>query len=136
MPKPKKSRVTSEKVQLEMTPMIDVVFQLMIFFIVTIKQEDILAHLDVTRPAPDTAPPKQEQPEDLLTIQVYRDGFVLQGRIVSLEELDRQLTKIASYSKNVSVIIKCTADSPHAHLMKVLDICAKAELKNLNVFSM
>lgn len=116
--------------------MIDVVFQLMIFFIVTIKQEDILAHLDVTRPAPDTAPPKQEQPEDLLTIQVYRDGFVLQGRIVSLEELDRQLTKIASYSKNVSVIIKCTADSPHAHLMKVLDICAKAELKNLNVFSM
>ena len=124
-----------EAATLEMTPMIDVVFQLMIFFIVTLKQEDILAHLDVSRPQPEDRPPPPKI-DDLLTVLVYKEGYVLQGRRVALEELDRQLTRIASFSKNTSVIIKCTADSPHAFLMQLLDICAKAELKNLSVFSM
>lgn len=130
-----RKRIKSDAVQLEMTPMIDVVFQLLIFFIVTLKQEDILAHLDVSRPQAETTKPP-EQIEDLLTILVYKDGFVLQGRRASLDDLDRQLTRIASFSKNVSVIIKCTSDSPHAFLMQLLDICAKNELKNLSVFSM
>jgi len=123
-----------EAATLEMTPMIDVVFQLMIFFIVTLKQEDILAHLDVFRPQGETKPP--EVIEDLLTVLVYKDGFVLQGKRVALEELDRQLCKLASFSPNVSVIIKCTTDSPHAYLMQLLDICAKAKLTKLSVFSM
>jgi biopolymer transport protein ExbD len=122
-----------EKAQLEMTPMIDVVFQLLIFFVVTIKQEDLLSHLDVTRPS---APQEEKQPDqDLLQITVYKQGFVLQGRPVNLKELDRQLTRISSYSKSVSVVIKCTGDSPHAFLVQLLDVCSKAELKNLNLFS-
>ena len=44
-----KVKKTREDPKLEMTPMIDVVFQLLIFFIVTLQQEDILAHLDVLR---------------------------------------------------------------------------------------
>jgi biopolymer transport protein ExbD len=132
----KKSKLRKgEAAKLEMTPMIDVVFQLLIFFIVTLKQEDILSHLDVWRPAPDSRPPP-ETPEDLLTITVYKDGYVLKGRRVSLQELDRQLTRLAGFSKSISVIIKCTADSPHKHLVRVLDVCAKCDLRNLSVFSM
>jgi len=132
----KKSKLRKgEAAKLEMTPMIDVVFQLLIFFIVTLKQEDILSHLDVWRPAPDSRPPP-ETPEDLLTITVYNDGYVLKGRRVSLQELDRQLTRLAGFSKGISVIIKCTADSPHSYLVRVLDVCAKCDLKNLSVFSM
>jgi len=116
--------------------MIDVVFQLLIFFIVTLKQEDILSHLDISRPAPDPDAKQEDQVTDLLTILVYKDGFVLKGRPMSLRQLDRRLTRIASYSKTMSVIIKCTADSPHAYLVQLLDICAKAELSNLSVFSM
>jgi biopolymer transport protein ExbD len=121
--------------QLEMTPMIDVVFQLLIFFIVTLKQEDILSHLDVTRPAPDPNAKPERQP-DLLEIMVYRGGFVLQGRNVTARDLENNLTRLASYSKTMSVIIKCTGDSPHEFLVQALDLCSKAGLKNLAVFSM
>jgi biopolymer transport protein ExbD len=130
-----KVRNKGEAPKLEMTPMIDVVFQLLIFFLVTLKQEDILSKLEVSRPAPETRPPP-EVPPDLLTITVYKDGYVLQGRRVSLDHLDRQLTRLAQYSKKLSVVIKCTGDSPHRHLVKLLDVCAKADLKNLSVFSM
>lgn len=137
MKKPiKRRKKKGDTPALEMTPMIDVVFQLLIFFIVTLKQEDILSHLDINRPAPDPNAKKEEQPEDLLNILVYKDGFVLQGKPVSYKTIDKQLTRLAGFSKNISVIIRCTGDSRHQHLMELLDICAKNNLKNLNVFSM
>jgi biopolymer transport protein ExbD len=119
---------------MDMTPMIDVVFQLMIFFIVTLKQEDILAHLDVNRPSGEKSPPKNDI--QLLEIIVYNKGFVMNGTPLNVADLEARLGKLASISKTVSVVIKCTADSPHAFLMQLLDICAKSELTNLSVFSM
>ena len=131
-----RSRSRGSDPKLEMTPMIDVVFQLLIFFIVTLKQEDILSHLDVSRPAPDPNQKPIEKIEDLLTITVYRKGFVMDGRKVNVDILDQRLTKLASFSKSLSIVIKCTGDSPHQHLVELLDICAKNQLTNLSVFSM
>jgi biopolymer transport protein ExbD len=61
---------------------------------------------------------------------------VLKGRQVSLKELDRQFQRLAQYDRNISVIVKCTGDSPHANLVKLLDICSKSGLRNIAVFSM
>ena len=130
-----KSRNKGEAAKLEMTPMIDVVFQLLIFFLVTLKQEDILSQLEVSRPAPESTPPPA-QVDELLTITVYEEGYVLKGRHVSLQHLDRQLSRLAGFSTKISVVIKCTAGSPHSNLVKLLDICSKAGLTNLSVFSM
>ena len=116
--------------------MIDVVFQLLIFFIVTLKQEDILAHLDVSRPMPDPEQKPIEKIEDLLVITVYQKGFVLDGRKVDRDTLDQRLSKLASFSRDLSIVIKCTGNSPHQYLIELLDICAKNDLSNLSVFSM
>ncbi len=132
----KRKRKQADGAELEMTPMIDVVFQLLIFFLVTLKQEDILSHLDVSRPAPDPNAKQEETIKDLLTITVHRYGYMLKGKNRSIEQLDRDLARLASFSKNVSVIIRCTADSQHERLVKVLNICAKVGLKKLSVFSM
>jgi biopolymer transport protein ExbD len=61
-----------------MTPMIDVVFQLLIFFVVTLKQEDILSKLSAARPAPDPNANPQKQP-DPTTIIVCPQGFLFNG---------------------------------------------------------
>ena len=140
MAKKRKERNKGEAAKLEMTPMIDVVFQLLIFFIVTLKQEDILSHLNVSRPAPDSAPSSENDVNDLLTIEVGRNAWVVNGRPFvganGLKTMDRYLTKIASYSKNASVIIKCTDDSPQSRLVKVLNICSREGMTKLSVFSM
>ena len=139
-PKARKQK-ERENPKLEMTPMIDVVFQLLIFFIVTLKQEDILAELKIQRPAPETEQ-KEEQVQDLVEIMIYDHkrlggfGIALNKRKISYKTLDKQLTQLAKFSKNVSIIIKCTGDSPHSNLVKVLDICSKAGLTSLSVFSM
>ncbi len=131
------ARRVYEDPKLEMTPMIDVVFQLLIFFIVTLKQEDILSHLDISRPAPEKEITQPENEiKDLVRVIVDNRGFVVQGRRVDVRTLDRYLTRLGEISTTTSVIIECTADSPHRFLVQLLDLCAKARLTNLSVFSL
>ncbi len=131
----KRKRNSGETPQLEMTPMIDVVFQLLIFFIVTIKQEDILSKLTAARPAPDPRAKPESQPE-LINIVVHRGGFMYRGRPISKDELERAMARMATFSKSANVLIRCTADSPHYLLVQALDICNKVEMTNLSIFSM
>lgn len=130
-----KKKNKGEAAKLEMTPMIDVVFQLLIFFIVTLKQQDILAHLDVFRPAPEKTPPKEEI-DDMIEIMISVDGYWMNGSLIPFGTMQRRITKISKISKDMPVIIKCTLDSPHKYLIKTLDACSKAKLTKISVFTM
>ena len=125
----------SDEAKVEMTPMIDVVFQLLIFFVVTLKQEDILAKLMASRPAPDPNANPDQQP-DLIDITVHKSGFIFKGRPVSLETLDRTIERYSKFSKNANIIIRCTNDSKQRYLVQAMDICSKYKMKNLSIFSM
>jgi len=124
-----------ESPKLDMTPMIDVVFQLLIFFVVTIRQEDILSQLSAARPAPDKNAKKDKQPE-LINIIVAPQGFLFNGKPVTKAELDNKVERYSKLSKTAMIVIKCTADSPHGLLVQSLDICNKHGMTNLSIFSM
>jgi len=125
-----------ESPKLDMTPMIDVVFQLLIFFVVTLKQEDILSKLDAARPAPSQDDAVKDKQQDLINIIVAPQGFIFNGRALRLAELDKAIERLSGYSKTAMVIIKCTSDSPHAFLIQTLDVCNKYGMTNLSIFSM
>jgi len=131
----KRREIKSDIPKLDMTPMIDVVFQLLIFFIVTLKQEDILSKLSTARPAPDSKADPRKQPETT-TIIVEELGFVFNGRPMRLGELDRQLQRVAKFDKKGMVLIKCTKNSKHGLLVQALDLCHKNELTNIALFTM
>lgn len=132
----RRKRIVHEEAKLEMTPMIDVVFQLLVFFIFTLKPQDIIAELNVNRPAPDARPPPKDQPQDLVSITIGARVIDLNGVVYSMPRLARKLQRLASYSTTQSILIKCTLDSRHEKLVGVLDACAKAELTNLSVFTL
>lgn len=121
--------------ELNLTAMIDVAFQLLSFFIITLKPVDVLANLDVSRPAPDKRA-TQSKPLNILSIRILPDGiFALNDRVISRDNLDRTLTQLAEVDKNPTVLISCTPESTHGKLVEVLDICAKVGLANLSVVS-
>jgi biopolymer transport protein ExbD len=128
-----KRAAQGEQPKLDMTPMIDVVFQLLIFFVVALKQDDILAQLTAARPECGTT---HEKPIELINITVGAKGFALNGCPVRQAELDRQVGHFAEFSKKATVVIRCAGDSPHAFLVQALDICNKHQMSNLSVFSM
>ena len=121
--------------QLEMTPMIDVVFQLLIYFIVTIKPIDVVTNLDVFRPAPDKNAPKDEKPPQLIRVGVYQDGYTINDNPVSLDGLDTAFSRMAAIDAGQTIMITVSAVSEHGMLVRALDLCAKNGLKSLSVVS-
>lgn len=130
-----RKRLETPPADLPMTPMIDVVFQLLIYFLVTVQPRDVMAHLDVFRPSPEQQQEQPQTPPKMIRVVVFPDGFTINDRPVELTELDRLLTKLASIDKTQSILIMCTPFSPHEKLIQALDLCAKAGLVNLSVVS-
>lgn len=120
---------------LSMTPMIDVVFQLLIYFIVTIKPVDVITNLDVFRPAPDQTAPPDQKPPNLVRLGIYPDGYTVNDVPTSLEALDTTLAKVASIDAGQTIMITVSAASEHGKLVRALDLCAKNGLKSLSVVS-
>jgi len=129
------ARKPQENPKAEMTPMIDVVFQLMIFFVVTIKQEDIFSKLNANRPAPNQAS-SSESNDTQIKIDIGYSGLIFNGRGVRMNELKSNLKQLSATSKNATVLIRCTMDSPHGRLVDVLDACNQYGMHNLSIFSM
>ena len=130
--------------QLEMTPMIDVVFQLLIFFIVTLNQPDILSQFDALRPSDDKSSEVKDTPASI-TIKGFPShpglGAYLFGnddnrRTVTLEQLRGVAGQMARVNRNQSVIVNCTDSAPHGCLVRVLDLLADAGLRTVSVFSL
>ncbi|MDF7823226.1 biopolymer transporter ExbD [Pontiellaceae bacterium B12227] len=125
----------NDEIEVSMTPMIDVVFQLLIYFLVTFSTADVLAHLDISRPSPDAVQSKQTPPADMIRVAVLKDGFAINGRSVSGEQLDSLMGRLASVSTKQTVLVNCDDASLHGRLIKVLDMCASHELTQIAVMS-
>ena len=122
--------------ELNLTAMIDVAFQLLSFFIMTMKPTDVLAQLDISRPSPDKRVIQQSKPINVIWITILADGsFILNDRPVKKEALDLQLTQLGSLDKSQTVIVACTPKSSHGKMVEVLDLCSKAGLESLSVVS-
>ena len=131
----KSRRKKGDNVALEMTPMIDVVFQLLIFFIVTLKQEDIMANLEAFRPAPDSSATVEEK-EEPLQILIGKEGLAFNGALVNEEQLAKKLENIVKRNKDAMILIKSSGDAPHVYLVSALDICSRVGITKISIFSL
>lgn len=131
-----RKRVSVIDAELSMTPMIDIVFQLLIYFILTFEPQDVMANLDVFRPAPDAQQREQMETPNVIRIVIYQDGFTMNDRQMGLQRIEQLMTRLAGIDPNQTVLIMATAHSRHANLIDILDLCAKVGMKNLSVVSM
>ncbi|MCF7838426.1 MAG: biopolymer transporter ExbD [Candidatus Marinimicrobia bacterium] len=133
--KRQRKRPVGDAVEIPMTPMIDVVFQLLIYFLVTIKPVDVIAHLDVFRPQAQEERTQDEVPPKLIRITVGDFGYMINDRRVGINEMETLLQRLASFDRTQTILIMVLQRSRHESLVRVLDICAQAGLTNLSVVS-
>ncbi len=130
----RRAKRSVEATELNMTAMIDVVFQLLIFFIVTAKPEDVMTNLDVFRPAAQEKRDTTETP-NMIKIQIFPDGFLMNDKKVQIEDMARLIGRLASLDVNQTILIMCSSLSKHSDLVRVLDLCSQHGLRNLSVVS-
>ena len=128
----RESRAGSEdRPVLSMTPMIDVVFLLLVFFVFAIKPVDALARLEAQRPKAGGVADTLE----LVAIGIDTMGVTFNQRRVTLGQLDRTLGQLAEYSRTTTVTLRCDLASRHGAMVEVMDLCSKHGLGNIAVFS-
>jgi biopolymer transport protein ExbD len=115
----------------QLAPMIDIVFLLLIFFIVTWSYARFETELDISVPAAEEGQdPKRTVGE--IIVNVREDGtIVLNAITITEEELLGKLQRIAAVHKDQAVILRGDSEATYNHIIKVLDICQKAGIWNV-----
>lgn len=127
-------RKQEETLAVPMSSMIDVVFLLLIYFIVTQKDEITEAHLAVNLPAPGSAKTTETKPQ-LLEIEVYDGRITLRGKVMPDDATFAALMNNFR-DPDLTVMIKVSTGARARDLVKVLDYCQGAGLTKLNVVTL
>ena len=113
--------------ELNLTPLIDVVFLLLIFFMVsTTFQRESQIRVELPQANADESP---EGPPRFLDITVDREGrfYVNQEEVVNteVETLKQAIRKAAMQESDLPVIINADAQTPHQAVIKVMDAASQ-----------
>ena len=125
----------SETLAVPMSSMIDIVFLLLIYFIVTMEDEIPEAHLSINLPSPNSSKKENDNTPKLLEVQVYKNELRLRGKLMSYDEIDAFLKRFGSMDKDTTVLVQVSQHARAQDLVTALDLCRKHGFNNLNVLS-
>lgn len=131
MPKIKRSTVAST---LSLTPLIDVVFLLLIFFLVTSEFEDEERRLNIVLPTATSAVPMTSQPKEVVVDIDQQGDLYLNGQQSNLQELEKWLSvAVANNPTNQSVVIRADRATAFQPVVSVMDICNRTGIRDYTV---
>lgn len=108
----------------DMTPMIDVVFQLLLFFMVTATFQDDERDLTIRVPEAEHGNAATDLPETL-SVGVRTDGvFSVGTETLDKDGLRQLLIKAKRKNPKQRVIVRAHRDAPTQHAVTVLDVCS------------
>lgn len=116
-----------ESLGLDLTPVIDVVFIILLFFIVTsvFKKEELALMLDL----PTASAKELNVDENQVFIELSKNKLAIKGIEVSFTSLEDNIKAIED--KSQSIIVRIDKKVEYQRVIKVLDLLQKYEVTNL-----
>ncbi len=123
-----------EELQIGLTPLIDVVFILLIFFMVT-TTFDRSSELRIE--LPDATAQEKATQEKTLEIAIDANGqfFVNQVRVISSspKALYLAISKVAGDNREMPVVLKADAKTPHQYVVTAMDTIGRLGMTRLSI---
>jgi len=119
-----------DEAEIDLTPMLDVVFIMLIFFIVTasfVKE----AGIDVTRPQASTATRKERG--NILIAITANDQIWMDRRQVDPRALRANIERMHAENPQGSVVIQADKDSKNGLLVQVMDAARSSGVSNVSL---
>ncbi len=127
----RKSRA-SDEAEINITPMLDIVFIMLIFFIVTtsfVKEKG----LEVSRPS--SSPPKEvKKNKGPIVIKIDANGnIVLKGRVLERKAVQANLEREKAEKPDSPLIVAAHPDADTDALVTILDAAKEVGVENVSV---
>ena len=125
-----------EDTQLELTPLIDIIFLLLVFFLITttfVKQTHQETAIIISLPKGKMGVSIKEVPKITLFVDRYGAVFLGGDTALSLEQLKEELTVL--HTKNSETLVELKADEKalHGNVTEILDIVNEVGFESIGV---
>jgi biopolymer transport protein ExbD len=125
--------LADEQPSMNLTSMIDVMFLLVIFFMVGTKFSDTERNVSIRVPQVTSTGPMSAAPQKRV-INVYTDGRIsLDRQPVTLAELKSKLQEARKEYAHLGVVVRGDARTVHQNVASVLAACREAGVTDLGV---
>lgn len=123
-----------ESVEVNLTALIDVVFLLLIFFMVTTTFD---RHAKLKVSLPESSAKATQQQSDSLVLSIDAKGnYFINGRQVvnqSLDTLKHALQKTIGDDGDVALVLRADANTPHQSVVRAMDAASQLGLTKLSI---
>lgn len=119
--------------QINLTPMIDVVLNLMIFFMVGTQFIEIERQYEIDLPTVTDAQPLTALPDELI-VNVSKEGVIFLGADkVDANTLEERLRDARRRYAGQVVVIRGDGNGRYQEVMSILNICRRAGISNIQL---
>jgi|TARA_B110000495_G_scaffold158564_1_gene142483 biopolymer transport protein ExbD len=121
----------SDESEINITPMLDIVFIMLIFFIVTTSFVKEIS-IDVNRPT--KSPIKEQKKSDVISVRISAEGEVfVQDRLINLDAVRANIESNLALKPQASVVVVSDRDADAGFLVKVIDQSRLAGASNVSL---
>lgn len=118
--------------QFQITPMIDVVFLLLCFFITVSVFSQWEYEVDIVLPTAKSAKIPERLPGEVI-VNVDRAGMVtVNQNVLSLDSLRDRLMRLAQLFPGQPIVVRADRATSYEHVMAVVDACRLADIWNIS----
>jgi biopolymer transport protein ExbD len=116
--------------ELNVTPLLDLAFVLLIIFIITTPLLE--SNVTLQLPTESQRPTPPVDPKSIRTISVVRSGQIyLDNRPIDLASLEQELTVFKAEKEDASVIVRADKSLPYQQVVDVLDVIQRTKIASI-----
>ena len=116
-------------ITIEMTPMIDMVFLLLIFFLVATTFQQTEREMQIALPFASSSEPISALLQELIVNVDIDGGMIVGGRTLDTEALRELIESAVANNPEQKVTIRGDKGTVYANIVSVLDICKGAGIQ-------
>jgi len=116
----------------QLAPMIDIIFLLLAFFIVTYQMTDNEKVMEISLPAASEGKAKQRDNLEKV-INIHSDGrIVIDQQPYTLDELQVKMGNLVRVNKSQPIRVRGDEKTEYRHIVDVINRCSKAGIWNIS----
>jgi biopolymer transport protein ExbD len=117
--------------ELNITPLLDLVFVLLVIFIITTPQ--MMKNLEMTLPSPKPPPPTKEKPK-INKINVAANGqTTLNDQPVTASELKTDLQSLKTADPDLKVVVKGADETDYQNMVALFDVLRQLDINKVGL---